>query len=133
MVPLLRTYMYDLLTSFADHRPILLFVSSSPRESSDSGTGVPVWSFEIRVVHGSDEIHSLIRKAALKAQPPDKPTSTAAAASAASASAAPQETMTNGVWAIAMKSILESEQDFLLRVNTNLFSFLNSLRPFSNY
>ncbi len=96
-------------------------VSSSPRESSDSGTGVPVWSFEIRVVHGSDEIHSLIRKAVLKAQPPDKSTSTAASATATSAatmsaSAASQETVTNGVWAMSMKSILESEQDFLLKV-----------------
>jgi hypothetical protein len=74
----------------------------SPRETSDSSSnGTPVWSFEIRVVHGSDEIHSLIRKSALRGQP-EKTT--------------PLETITNGVWAITIKSILESEQDFLLRV-----------------
>jgi hypothetical protein len=69
--------------------------------SDSSSNGTPVWSFEIRVVHGSDEIHSLIRKSALRGQP-EKTT--------------PTETITNGVWAITIKSILESEQDFLLRV-----------------
>ena len=74
----------------------------SPRETSDSSSnGTPVWSFEIRVVHGSDEIHSLIRKSAIRGQPEKT---------------APVETLTNGVWAITIKSILESEQDFLLRV-----------------
>ena len=73
----------------------------SPREASET-TGNPVWSFEVRVVHGGDEVHSVIRKSVQKGRP-EKP--------------APLETMTNGVWAISIKSILESEQDFLVKVN----------------